>query len=615
MLKYISFLFIIIFLSCTTSNDSNIYSIEKQIKKLQNKSSKSSLDSSFVYLNYSNSLINKNVNVLDSLKAENNYLLGLSYLKKGVLDSAAIYFHHAIDFINDSIYFERQGNYFEKAWDTYDKLDKYGDCLTVSNKFKSLLNVNKQYRSLSWAYYFEESIYIKMKDFKKALKVNNLRIKIAKEKDTSNIISALFANAKINYYYLNNKKIAFTYIDSIANNYPLTFNQKDYINNEIGVFYYWEGKYKKALTHYLISLTNAKKTKDKIKIVTKYNNIAEVYLELKKNNSAKLYLDSVGFIGINNIGKHQQKSFLKHSLRLAVNTNKDIKKITNFLDSIYIYQNNLYINKYNNELVSLKKSYRKEKILTQINKKSELENVKLKAFITIIILLLFLLTTIALLVIRQRKLNFEKHKLQLQQRLLRSQLNPHFMFNTLYAIQNLIDKEPKKSTNYLMKFSRLLRLILDNSLHNYVLLEDELDSLTKYMELQLLRFPKMFYYKINLMNFEKEDLLYIPPMLIQPFVENSIEHGFRNIDYLGEIIINLSLQSKNILCIIEDNGIGLNNTKEKFKKSTSMSLIASFIEKSTKTKINIINKNKIKDKAGNGLYIEFLIPFKYSRND
>ena len=114
----------------------------------------------------------------------------------------------------------------------------------------------------------------------------------------------------------------------------------------------------------------------------------------------------------------------------------------------------------------------------------------------------------------------------MQQRLLRSQMNPHFTFNTLYAIQNQIKKDPEGAKDYMLKFSRLLRLILENSMQNYVQLEKEIDSLKKYMDLQLLRFPSKFNYQITLKDIEEDDLIFIPPMLMQPFVENSIEHGF-----------------------------------------------------------------------------------------
>ena len=201
----------------------------------------------------------------------------------------------------------------------------------------------------------------------------------------------------------------------------------------------------------------------------------------------------------------------------------------------------------------------------------------------------------------------------MQQRLLRSQMNPHFTFNTLYAIQNLIKKDPEKSNKYLLKFSRLLRLILDNSISNYVQIDKEIESLRKYMDLQLLRFPDKFEYNFILNRMQEDDLFFIPPMLLQPFVENSIEHGFGGIDYLGIITIELTLENQFIQCNISDNGKGL-PTQPRNKKSTSTLLISDFIEKSTKKKIEIISKKEI-DPNQSRLITKFLIPYKLSKND
>jgi len=613
MLNRTIFLIFISLLSCSKSNDKKSISlIETHIRTLQIKSSKSTLDSSIIYLKQAGILLKKH-KFSDSLNAENNFLLGEFYLKNNKLDSASQYFHNATDFVNDSVYFERQGYYFVKAWDTYFALKKYGDCLTLSNKLKDLLNFDKQYRILTWVYYFEETVYIETKEYDKALLINKLRINLAVKKDTVNTINALVSKARIKYYYLKDKATAISLLDSILNSKNLNASIKSPVNNELGIFYYWESDFENALKYYKKSLQYTKQLKKdltKTKLAIKYNNIAEVYLDIKKHDSAKVYLDSIKYLGINKIEKQQQYFFLKYNLRLIAGTSKNFKEVTNYLDSIYTYRDKQYLKKYNDELFSLKKSYQKEKELINKNRISEINNLKL----LILIIILFLSTIIGMLMFRQRKYRFEKQNLQMQQRLLRSQMNPHFMFNTLYAIQNLIDKEPKKSTTYLIKFSRLLRLILDNSLTNYVILENELESLIEYMELQLLRFPNKFTYSINLENIEKDELLHIPPMLLQPFIENSIEHGFKNIDYIGKITLHLTLQAKYILCSIEDNGIGFDNVKNNYKKSTSMNLIASFLEKSTKTKIIIINKEN-QSKTESGLYIEFLIPYKLSNHD
>jgi hypothetical protein len=264
----------------------------------------------------------------------------------------------------------------------------------------------------------------------------------------------------------------------------------------------------------------------------------------------------------------------------------------------------------NEKLTALTLSYKKEQEAIAKKNEEEIKNLKLSTLIGV----LGVLILIGYLFYRQRRFKFERESLQMQQRLLRSQMNPHFIFNTLSVIQNQVKENKDGAVNYLLKFSRLLRLILENSLNDYVQIENELESLRKYLDLQLIRFPEKFNYTITIENFEEDELLFIPPMLIQPFVENSIEHGFLGINYEGQIDIKLILQEKWISCVIEDNGTGLKASNSNLKNSVSINLISKFIKKTTKQQISIINK-KTEDKNTSGVLIEFLIPYKFSEHD
>jgi len=195
----------------------------------------------------------------------------------------------------------------------------------------------------------------------------------------------------------------------------------------------------------------------------------------------------------------------------------------------------------------------------------------------------------------------------MQQRLFRAQMNPHFTSNILYSIQNLNKANTEKANSYLIKFSRLLRLILENSMQNYVAIDKEIDVLTKYLDLQQLRFPKKFEYHIKMYNLDEDSAIKIPPMLIQPFVENAIEHAFRNINYKGILNISLDINKKFIICKIEDNGIGIKKSN-KNNNSTSTKLIADLLNNMTKKSIQIIDKEVPKS----GTIIIINIPYKES---
>jgi len=140
-------------------------------------------------------------------------------------------------------------------------------------------------------------------------------------------------------------------------------------------------------------------------------------------------------------------------------------------------------------------------------------------------------------------------------------MNPHFIFNTLGSIQNyLLQSKPGEAGIYLSQFARLIRQNL-NSINSAVInLEEEVDRLKNYLDLERLRMEDKFDYHIEIdKSVESEDIL-IPSMIIQPFVENSIWHGIANLDGKGLISIAFKLQSENSLqIIIEDNGVGVSN--------------------------------------------------------
>jgi tetratricopeptide (TPR) repeat protein len=179
-----------------------------------------------------------------------------------------------------------------------------------------------------------------------------------------------------------------------------------------------------------------------------------------------------------------------------------------------------------------------------------------------------------------QKLEGEKTKAELQQQaaelemqVLRAQMNPHFIFNCLSSINHFILKnETATASDYLTRFSSLIRMGLNNSKHKYVTLSEELDCLELHIQLEQLRFKNSFRYIIKCSeNIDTEDLL-VPPLLLQPFVENAIWHGLMLKKGTGKLDIRLQLKEEALECTITDNGIGrkaasdLNNkTATKYK--------------------------------------------------
>ncbi len=186
-------------------------------------------------------------------------------------------------------------------------------------------------------------------------------------------------------------------------------------------------------------------------------------------------------------------------------------------------------------------------------------------FWTLVGILLFI-TSILFLQVRNRqrqktaveKVVTEKKLAELEMQALKAQINPHFVFNCLNSIKGFIfDKDFKQADKYLDKFSELLRSTLDNSSSSIISLQHEISYLDNYLQLEKLRFDDKFEYFISTGDGINSKAIFVPAMLLQPYVENAIRHGIRHLENkMGKIDIRVKKEAVNLICEIEDNGIG-----------------------------------------------------------
>ncbi|MBE0662162.1 MAG: histidine kinase [Bacteroidales bacterium] len=194
-------------------------------------------------------------------------------------------------------------------------------------------------------------------------------------------------------------------------------------------------------------------------------------------------------------------------------------------------------------------------------KQSKLRNNSL-IFLSVILALLLTLM-LGYFFFRQRRIREMQEKIIIEQRLLRSQMNPHFIFNSLASIQNFIVKQDDTNASiYLSRFSELVRSILNNSLEEQISLEREINTIENYLELQKVRFREKFDYQLFVDKRLDTENTFIPPMLAQPFIENAIEHGIKHKDEKGHISIRFEPKNGGIEMIIEDDGIGRRKAHE-----------------------------------------------------
>ncbi|MVM28456.1 hypothetical protein GO755_00325 [Spirosoma sp. HMF4905] len=192
--------------------------------------------------------------------------------------------------------------------------------------------------------------------------------------------------------------------------------------------------------------------------------------------------------------------------------------------------------------------------------------------------------------VNQLRTDFERRAAEAEMAGLRSQMNPHFIFNCLNSIKlYAIENESEKASEYLTKFSRLIRMVLENSRSERVTLQNELETLRLYMDMEAMRFKQKLSFRIDVAPDVDARFLEIPPLLIQPYVENAIWHGLMHKPTGGTVHVKATLPQETLLQLtITDDGVGRARSAE--LKSKSASHRKSFGLKMTSERISLVNQ-------------------------
>ncbi len=358
----------------------------------------------------------------------------------------------------------------------------------------------------------------------------------------------------------------------------------------MGQTYFKQKKYNKALKNTLES----QKYAESIDLLHAKRNVSELLHEIyeKKGEFKKAY------------ESHKEFKLLNDSLF----NKENIEKITQLE----------YDYKYKRELDEA--ADRELKLTETVNATSQnLEKSQHKLLLGLIAFLIMALILGA--VIFFLKLRNEKSKtknIEIEQKLLRSQMTPHFIFNSLSVLQGMIlNQENKKANSYLSKFSKLLRITLENSRDKMVPLSQELTAIKNYLELQNLEINPSYQYTILVDDEIDKSLFEIPPMLIQPFIENAIEHGFKDRKENKKIAVQINYSNNELICTITDNGIGIDAQKENENENEDKKSLATTI---TSERLKILSKDfkikgsvQIEDRQKyeeQGTLVTLVIPYK-----
>ncbi|MDD4149531.1 MAG: tetratricopeptide repeat protein [Bacteroidales bacterium] len=381
------------------------------------------------------------------------------------------------------------------------------------------------------------------------------------EESVTNLDSAL-------YYYSQALQI-FSSIDDIK-------NQALCINN-IAVVYFKMKNYDKAKDYFEISISKFKDLDDKLllgkalvyfsQVIQDNSNARDVVRILEE---AKVYLLEANYS--NGIIEASE------NLANAYYVNGEYEKSTleyRFLKSLQ--DSLLNINKQTeiNRLEIKFQSAQKQLKIDKLTYEKELQKRRIRQiwfFVIAIVVLSWFIIVVLVMTGRQRKLVLKNKNMIVKQQLLQNQMNPHFLFNVLTSIQSYIaDSKIEDASAYLSKFSKLTRIVLQSSAQETILLSEEIELLKNYIALEHLRMNKSFIFEIDDTDAMDIDDAEIPPMMIQPFVENAIKHGLGKVD-------NACLQLKVLLHEDEaefwiiDNGPGMQKSKNNSKDHKSMAL-------------------------------------------
>ncbi|MBL7930923.1 MAG: histidine kinase [Bacteroidia bacterium] len=290
-------------------------------------------------------------------------------------------------------------------------------------------------------------------------------------------------------------------------------------------------------------------------------------------------------------------------------------------------KNALYLEqlKYATEKKAILEKAETDKKLAEIREAADKKDFQKTIWLVIAgaVLVVVIVLTILLYYHYKQKNTIQSQKNDLMKRqLLIAQMNPHFIFNSLNAVQNYIYKQDSYQAGiYLKQFSELIRMILDFSTKELISLEDEYQFLKNYLELQQLRFDGSFRFELNIDPELERDLIMIPPMMAQPFIENAIEHGLQQKKDAEEgfLSVRLSMKEHQLLYEIEDNGVGLAEAmrlKQKLGKKHESLAISITRERlqhmsagdTRHYDIEIKDKRK-SEKSSSGVYVKFVTPF------
>ncbi|MGJ8548929.1 tetratricopeptide repeat protein [Winogradskyella wichelsiae] len=437
------------------------------------------------------------------------------------------------------------------------------------------------------------NIYLVLKQYDLAISQFNKSLTIGKRIDDK-------LGLAINYHNIGYAEEAKEHLDNALVNYQTSLNYNNNIDSEIGrvicynsigLIYLKKGNYKAARPIISEALKKALDLEDQFYIVASYISFGKLELQTNQLNSANEHLKKALQIS----KAYNLKSSVAESSKLLSEISKkngDFKAALNYYQDAEEIENTILTKQnlqYVNDIVVAYENENKNnqiKALAEENESVRLHLERNKKIILYTSLLLIPLSISTFLIYRTRALKRDKHILTLEQDMLRSQMNPHFIFNSLNSIKlYIINNDKANAVYYLNKFSKLIRKILIASKEKETSLHDEIETMKIYMNIENIRFSNEIDFVINIDPTINTEVIKIPSLVLQPFLENALWHGLSSKDSGKKIALNISRTSSHYIIVdIIDNGIGrvaskkINDNKHLERKSLGIDITKARLE-------------------------------------
>jgi tetratricopeptide (TPR) repeat protein/two-component sensor histidine kinase len=491
--------------------------------------------------------------------------LSNSYLKLSKTDSALAALNQAelinrrlkSDFMAAQIYLVKASYYSD--FSKNDSVVFYSlKALSLAEKIPDESMINRAVITLGAAYYQNEDYQLAIRYFRKS-----------REQLLS---QANQANLSIVNYNMANSYTALNMFDSASYYYQQALESPGVEGNKFLQAYFYEGLaemqgrmglFNESIANHLKAIELCIEVGEKRNLSAAYVNLSEVYLKTGQTAEAIRYARLGADVSqeIEFIEKESDAWWmLSNAYRASGRYKEGLEALHKFykLDSTMLNQTKaLQISDLNIKYETEKK----ENEIDRLAQMAEIQALQLSQQRYLIIggaIVLLLVIAILVLYYRQRADRQAQALTQLEQKALRSQLNPHFIFNALGAIQNyMLQNKPQDAASFMSRFARLMRQILENSREDFITLDEEVATLENYLELQLLRFNNSFEYELTVDEAIDAEEVSIPPMFAQPLIENALEHGLKGKIDGAKVKITFRQEGEYVLLTVEDNGKGI----------------------------------------------------------